>query len=87
MSSLVAFIWSNKFVNIDFIGSVFVPLVSSLGMGVVVFVLGNIIPLGILGVISMLVIGAATYVLILYLFLGEDLKKDFRSLYAIVTKR
>ena len=87
MSSLVAIIWSNKFVNIDFIGSVFVPLVSSLGMGVVVFVLGNIIPLGILGVISMLVIGAATYVLILYLFLGEDLKKDFRSLYAIVTKR
>lgn len=87
ISSIVAIIWARNFVEIDFVTSILIPLTAALGMGFVAFLLGSILPLGILGVIVMIVVGIAAYLLILYLFLGEELKSNLRTVYALFRKR
>lgn len=86
-SSVVAILWARRYVEIDFTTSVFIPATAALGMGFVLFLLGNILPLGIWGVIFMIVCGTATYLSILYLFLGQELKADLRTVYALFRKR
>lgn len=86
-SSIVAIFWAKRFVDIDFIGSVFIPLIASFGMGIVMFLIGNIIPIGVVGVITMIVLGILTYLGILYVFLGKELRVDIKTLYATFKKQ
>lgn len=86
ISSIIAILWARRYVAIDFLGSVFIPLIATLGMGIVIFLIGNIIPLNVFGVFVMLLVGVVTYIGILYLFLGEELRVDLKTLYATLKK-
>ena len=80
-SSIIAIVWVSKFVKIDFLGSIIKPLLATIGMGLVVFVAGNIVPLSVFGIVGLVVVGIFTYISLLSFLVGKQIVTDIKNLY------
>lgn len=80
-SSLVAILWASKFVKINFFESIIKPLVATIGMGLVIFVAGNIAPFNVFGIVGLVLVGIFTYTSLLSLLVGKQVVADIKNLY------
>lgn len=80
-SSIVAILWASKFVKIEFLGSVLKPLLATIGMGLVIFVVGNIVPFNVFGIVGLVLLGIFTYTSLLSLLVGKQVVADIKNLY------
>lgn len=85
-SSIFAILWAVRFVRFNFLESVGKPVLASLGMGVFVFLIGNIVPLNLFGIIILVLSGIASYLLLLYVIVGEQVLSDLKNVYATFRK-
>lgn len=85
-SSVLAIWWAKKFVSLDLTNSVIKPLIASFSMGMLVFLLGNIIPLNLIGIIVLIFVGLISYVTLLYFIVGGQVIEDLKDIYATIRK-
>jgi len=87
-SSIVVFYIVKKFLNWSIYHSVIVPLLTSLVMGAVLFILRSILPVNnVRTLIIMISAGGITYLGSLYLFLGNSLINDVKKIYFSFLKK
>lgn len=87
LTSIVAWWWANKYVKITWLESVVQPLVSAVSMGLVMFVLGSLIPLNLMGIIIVGVVGVFTYMGASYVLSGQQIFADIKRAYGILRNR
>ncbi|MBI4058846.1 oligosaccharide flippase family protein [Candidatus Microgenomates bacterium] len=87
ISSIVAIVWSKRFVNVVLLESVGYPLTASIGMALVMFITGNLITLNWLGVIILVIVGLLSYIAMLHILLGGQIWRDFTTIYATFKKK
>lgn len=85
-SSVFAIWWARQFVTIDFASCVIKPLIASFSMGMLIFLLGNVIPLNLIGIISLILIGMISYITLLYFIVGGQVLEDLKDIYATIRK-
>lgn len=81
ISSVVAIYIASHFVHINFWENVGKPLAASIGMGIVVFLAGNLVPLNLPGMVLLIIFGLAVYLAFIYLLVGASILTDLRKLY------
>lgn len=81
-SSAVAIFIARRFVSFDLIGSVGKPLLASLGMGLLIFFLRSLVPLGFAWILLLVAVGAAAYFLLLYLLVGPAIISDSKKVFS-----
>ena len=87
-SSAVVFYIVKRYLNWSIFHSVIVPLLSSLVMGGVLFVLRTILPAGnVKTLVMMILAGGVTYLGFLYLILGKSLIEDVKKIYLSIFKK
>lgn len=87
-SSVFVFYIVKKYLNWSIYHSVVVPLISSLVMGAIIFILRNILPLdNVKTLILLILIGGFTYLGTLYLILGNSLTTDVKKIYTSFIKK
>ncbi len=87
-SSAVVFYIVKKYLNWSIYYSVIVPLLSSLVMGAVIFILRNVLPINnVKTLIIMILAGGLTYLGSLYLVLGKALLEDVKKIYFSILKK
>ena len=87
-SSAVVFYIVKKYLNWSIYHSVIVPLLSSLVMGAVIFILRSILPINsVKTLIIMILAGGLTYLGFLYLVLGNSLTNDVKKIYLSILKK
>jgi len=86
-SSIVAIIIANRFVSIDFGRSVISPLLASIGMGFVVFILGKIFPATLIWVMILVILGILIYFGLVYLLVGASLLSDLQKVWYEIHKK
>lgn len=82
LSSLVAIVVASKYVDVNFVGSVFKPLIAALIMGVVIFAMRAFLPISAYSLVVMVSMGAVTYILVLFLVAGKTLAEDVKKVIA-----
>jgi len=83
ISSVVAIYIAKKIVNFSLLDSFFKPLVSSVIMGIVIFVISKFFDPGLVLVLTLISIGVLVYMLSIYILVGSgiitDAKRSFRA--------
>jgi len=87
ISSFVTFYLVKKFVDFSIIYSVVKPLFASAVMGVVLLLLQNLLPWNYFGVLIMILVGVVTYVLSIYLIVGQSALEDAKKVLAVFFKK
>lgn len=86
-SSIVAVVIVRKYVSFSLLTPVFKPLIAALGMGIVLFVVRNMMLPSLQWVFILLVFGGLAYVLGVLLLVGQALLRDVRKvLYALIKR-
>ncbi len=87
-SSAVVFYIVKKYLNWSIYHSVVIPLLSSLVMGAVLFILRNVLPINSVKTLVMMIFtGGLTYLGSLYLVLGSGLTRDVKKIYFSFLKK
>ena len=86
-SSVVVFYLVKKYLNWAIYHSVIVPLLSSLVMGVIIFILRGVLVANVKTLIIMIIGGGLTYLGFLYLILGNSLVGDVKKIYQSFVSR
>lgn len=86
-SSIAALWWATQHVRISFLETVGYPFVASIGMGIVMFIVGNIAPLNVFGIILLLATGVLSYIFLLYVLVGPSIINDFKAAYEHFRKK
>lgn len=86
-SSAVVFYIVKKHLNWSIYYSVIVPLLSSLVMGALLFIVRGILPINIKTLVIMILLGGLTYLGSLYLVLGKSLIEDVKKIYLSILTR
>lgn len=81
MSSIIAILWASKFVKINFFESIIKPSIATLGMGLVIFIAGNVAPFNVFGIVGLVLVGIFTYTSLLSLLVGKQVVADIKNLY------
>lgn len=87
-SSVVVFYIVKRQLNWDIFRSAIVPLLGSLFMGVILFILRGILPINkVITLLTLIFIGGLTYLGSLYLVLGKALFEDVKKIYLSILKK
>jgi len=87
-SSVVVFYIVKRQLNWDIFRSAIVPLLGSLFMGVILFILRGIFPINkVITLLTLIFIGGLTYLGSLYLVLGKALFEDVKKIYLSILKK
>ncbi|PJA43048.1 hypothetical protein CO176_00435 [Candidatus Woesebacteria bacterium CG_4_9_14_3_um_filter_39_10] len=87
-SSVVVFYIVKRQLNWDIFRSAIVPLLGSLFMGVILFILRGILPINkVTTLLTLIFIGGLTYLGSLYLVLGKALFEDVKKIYLSILKK
>lgn len=86
-SSFIVFIIVKKFVNWGIMDSAVKPLIASLLMGLILYLLRQLFPENIIGLVGLIIFGAFSYLLILYLLIGKILLEDAKKVFYAVIKK
>ncbi len=86
-SSAVVFYIVKKYLNWSIYHSVMVPLLSSLVMGAVLYILRGVLSVNLKTMMIMILAGGLTYLGSLYLILGKSLVEDVKKIYLSILKK
>ena len=87
-SSAVVFYIVKRFLNWSIYQSVITPLISSVVMGTVLFILRNVLPMNKVETLAiMILVGGVTYLGFLYLVLGNSLIEDVKKIYLSILRK
>ncbi len=79
VSSVVAIYLAQKYLDFSFWQGIRKPLIATLIMGVLVWVLKSFLPGNIFGLISLIIVGGLTYLGCMWLFVGQELIVDSKK--------